>query len=316
MTLTFTANDGEYTVEGFREVNVFESFALYFDRVVTPLVADMPLVTTIRCSISGFPVATIHDSELADMVHHAIRTLKMNKLDDLLRAHSDQETIDAIETVIDHLIVRVTHLARPAPCLSYKADRVSEVVLSKTRQTSILLNQLLWDTGLFRDVQSSDEMYARRRKSFAIADVLIAKWDTFPELDEVHQLLVELDAKYLINKLRFSQREKAQLDKLRESHTLPVVELIDFLNFLIKQRDERLETELFPVRWSQEVYKDSLDYGANEILERSNVLQGPTQKEQAKAEARTPEGREKAAFKRAEQDRLAAAFAAGFMDGI
>lgn len=314
MTIDLTLDDVSFTIEGFRDANVFESFTAYALRVLLPVFEQSPALTTFRCSISGFPIGHIDEIELGDTIRHAVATLRLTRFDDILNPPSPEAIVDGIETLIDHISTRMLFLSRPGPSLNFKMDKTAEAKVSKPRQLAILLNMLLWDAGLLREGQlSSDDILERIRRSATVADQIIANWVKIESLQDLHSALIELDAKYRIRTLRFSQKERDRLRLVRESVVLSTSELLDFVTMLIRHRDEHdVEVVLEPTRWTQEVYRADAAFNAAMRSEFSNVIQAPTQKEQKRAEAQSPAGRSKAAEKQAQMNRFAGAFASAF----
>jgi hypothetical protein len=312
-TMTINIDDSDFEVEAFRSENFFESFADYSLRVLLPVFEQAPVLTTIRCVISGFPIGNIDSMELADTVRHAVATLKLNRFDDILNPPSLKQVAEGVEMLTDHLAVRLRELARPGPSLNYKMDRLSESKLARPKQLAILLNQLLWDAGLFRDKHMSlEDTMERIRRSAAVADQIIMNWESNQTLTDLHAGLIELDAKYRIKTLEFSRKERDKLNELRDSHSIKTDDLLAFVVNLIQHRDDRMEPVTEPHRWTQEVYRHDMEFNMLQRPEFSNVIQEPTKKELERAAAMSPEGRAKAAEKKATIDRFADAFGAAF----
>lgn len=317
MTISVEIDKSQFELEGFRDsyATNFEGFSDYAQRVLVPLFLEIPVLTTLRCSVSGFPIGAIHEYEMADTVRHAVATLKLNRFDDILRTTTAQEVVDGIETLADHIETRMYELARPGPALNFKKDRTSESKLSRPRQLCILLNLLLWDGGMFRDqkLPSSDDILLRVKRSSKIADQIIANWGIDESLTVMHASLIELDAKWSIRTLAFTRAEKDKLLELRESHSLGSDILVEYVEALIKGRITRgVEIDLEQRRWTHEVYRGDIEFNANQRQEFSNVILPATKKELAQAEAKTPEGRAKTKEKQAVIDRYADAFASAF----
>ncbi len=319
MTYQVEIKHETFEVEEFRGTNesLFEGFHDYAQRVLTPVFMQSGAMTTFRCSISGFPIGMIHEIEMADTVRHAIATLKLARFDDILRPATHEQIVDAIDTLVDQIIGRMLELTRPGPSINFKKDKTSEAKLSRPRQLCILLNQLLWDGGLLRDgYQSYEDMMERHRRSAMVADQVIANWGEDETLAELHAVLVELDAKYMIRKLILTRNEKEELAKIRESQSITVEQIVDFVTKLVVRRDERnIEPEIETTRWSREVYRDA-SFNPQVRKEFSNVIQPPTKKELVAAAAKTPEARAKAKDKQAIIDRFEAAFTASFTQGV
>lgn len=234
---------------------MFESFEAYVSRVILPVIrSDMPEITTIRCAASGFPIATIDSDELEEMITHAIHMLKLNRFDDLLKHITTRDVIEGLESLLDHMSIRVALIARVAPSLTYSNGTPAIAALTPERQLAILLNQFLFDAGQFRDkAVSMEDQLQRNRKSFACADVVRSLWGDEPVLTDIRLALIELDAKYRIATLKFNRKELERLTALREASSLDPREILDLIMHIIGWRDAHVELDVSP-RWTQKVY--------------------------------------------------------------
>lgn len=279
-TISVTFADKTITVEHFRSRPGFESewFEDYLIRVL-PLHA-LPELSTTRCLISGFPVASIMGTELADMLRHAVGAMKFDSFNELTERPNLFQVQDAIESILDHLAIRVVQGYRPAPSLSYSNGQFAIARLSKGRQLAILLNQLLFDGGMYRDQYAGiEDVLFRNRSSARMADIIIeSKFedkDTHP-LHELHAALVELDAKYRIGKLEWHGRKERERQIYFREHYLDsmkmIAELTQFVMELVTFRDEHeIGLETSP-RWSQSVYRSN-SFEAAARLDKSNLIE-------------------------------------------
>ena len=258
-TIQVEIADALYPLPMFRATpeSSFESFSDYAIRVVLPLIHEVCQdITVIRCSLTGYPVATIHDAEVSSMVRHAVDALQLNKLNNILDATPKPPVIiEAIESIIDHLAIRVTLQARPAPSLSFSNATFAMATLSEDRQLAALLNLFLFDSGQLRDsVSESSEIVERNRRSARVADQISAHYSDNEGLKSLRSLLVELDAKYRIAKLKFRRNELERLRVLRVAESLDVTELLDIVERVLAFRDKHSEIDV-EKRWTQKVYQ-------------------------------------------------------------
>lgn len=314
MTITVSIDHMDYEIECFREIAAFESFADYSLRVLLPVFEQTTSLTTFRCSISGFPIGHIDSIELSDTILHAVASLKLNRFNDILNPPTIQAVHDAVEDLADHIATRMYLLARPGPSLSFKKDRTSESKISEPRQLAILLNQLLWDGGMFREKSVSlEDNIERIRRSAKVADQIITNWNIDESLRPLYTALIELDAKYSIRTLNLFRRERDELMALRDSESITADDLYKFVTQLVIARDSReIEVVAEPHRWTQEVYR-STAFTMFPRPEHSNLLPQLTKKEEEKrVRTQTPEGKAAEVAKKTETNRYAAAFASIF----
>lgn len=320
MTLTFTVNEIEYTAPEFD--NGTQKIETYMRDVLIWSGYAFPEMATIRCSISGFRIAALDTRELEDMILAACANLGLARFNDWMASFTQKDVAEAIESVIDHMSIRTLQLARPAPSLSYSKGSPILSSLSKVRQTATLLNSLIWDAGMFRNSWAGEEdLVTRLRAQAFIADGLVELSRVYTDgiadtlLDELHAGLVELDAKYLISKLKFTNKEMKRVNEIREA--VEIKQIIDLTTQLVVDmivyRDTTLDIEIQPQRWTQRVYSDNT-FNAIQKPENSNILQtakpektGPASNRQKKPQ--TPEELAKAAQKNLFKSLLANAFA-------
>lgn len=310
MTLTFTVNDVEYTAPEFdnttRKIEDYILDVVAWDFALRP---EGDELTTIRCNISGFPIAKIHAKELDDMIIAACANLKLSRFNDWIAQFTQRDVAEAIESVIDHMSIRVLQLARPAPSISYSKGSPILSSLSKLRQTAVLLNSLIWDAGMFRNAWAGEsDLVTRLRAQAFIADSLQESWtDSEETASELHAALVELDAKYLITKLRFTRKEMERINVIRESNDITTIVNLttQLVTDMIVYRDTTQDIEVQPQRWTQKVYADNT-FNAIQKPENSNILQtakpektGPASNRQKKpqTEAEIVKAKQKSLFK-------------------
>lgn len=279
-SIVITYNDVEYPVANFRQEFPFESFDHYVQRWMPNfLMCNIDEASTIRCSISGVKVADIRGDELEDMVRQACATLNVNQHNDLLLDLKDRVIIDTLESLLDQLATRVLLLARPAPSISMSKNQLAIGTLSKQRQLTVLVNQFLYDAGMFRDkFVGLEDQLMRLRKASAMADRVSKVWgdesaDAYA-FEDLWSGLVELDAKYRISALKFTRKEMETLKTHRESDTIDLANLRAFIWSLIRYRDEHTDVEVLPTRWTQAAYREDA-FGSQERIARSNILQPP-----------------------------------------
>lgn len=282
----------------------FETILEWIGNLVEPIQMYVPEIAQSYCAVSGFPYAVLTRSEISEMVRHAAVSLKLpEEFDSKLEPSMDYQLIDAVERVLDNLMIRQLGMSRPAPSLTYSKDRLSTAVLSPMRQTAILLNTLIFDAGLFRDKFAGIEDHIDRvRKQIAMSAHIAAAWDDSQDMKDLHAALVELDAKYAIRKLRFVQGEWNTILMLRSTEVFPVKSVIQMVIQMIAYRDVNLELELTEDRWTRSVYKRNMLSAAAQEEHSNLVHKAEVTKLGAKAAAekgviKSPFGKKKPAVK-------------------
>lgn len=255
-TLPLHFDVASFEVPNFRpRVTDYENFEVYLTREVLPRVlAEIPEVQTIRCSVSGYPIGKYDSYEVASALIQSMHGHGYAKFNDLLYRTDSVEVMEAIEAIVDDVRVMMVLAARKAPGLSYVRDSFAIASYSEPRQLSILLNQFLFDAGVFKNsLLPLTDMVERNRKVFAIADMVIESYDTDPNLQELRKALVELDAKYRISTLIFSRKEHDKLQAIRNANNPNSETILEFVMELIAWRDEFSEIDTNP-RWTNKVF--------------------------------------------------------------
>lgn len=274
-TVTVAVNGESFDLANFTygKEHYFESFRAYALRILLPFMLNhVPEMKQVRCSVSGFVASTLSSEELVDLVTHGVAALKLDRFNDILNRPSREELVDGIESLIDHVSIRVLLSARPSPSLNYKNDTMAISHLSSQRQLAILLNLLLWDGGMYRgNAAGVEDMVTRLRKSANVADNILAHWFDVPALETLRMALIELDAKFYITKLEFTRREKETLDSIRNNDSLDVERLIAFVSSMTVYREKHSDIVAYPNRWTQKAYRDNA-FRAAERFENSNIL--------------------------------------------
>lgn len=268
------ANAAEITVRAYgEEVNPLEeSFTNYARAVWFPILQLMPSLYQIRCSITGWGVASIRDSELPNIFTAAFIKLDLGRFDSFLNVPSIEEQLAAFESLVDDVATRVILMSRPAPSLLFNGDSLVIDALPSNRQLALLLNQFLWDSGMLRSSKSSDDIVAHYFNIAAIADWV----DSIVYLEygqALLQALVELDAKYRIRKLQFTRKEQDKLIEFRQSdpNQINLKFLAHFITSMIVVRDKNLiPIEEFPRTWTQSAYRDRILASTRE--DKSNLV--------------------------------------------
>jgi len=281
----FTFDGHEWRVRMFRQedtqqenppaVSAFESFADYAYEVFADI--DLDSIRTGRCLISGFPISRMIWTEFYDMVTHTSAALQFDALNELDSKPTEFQVADALETMLDHMKIRVIQSYKVGPSLSYSNGQFAIARLGKPRQLAILVNQLLFDGGMYRDKYAGiEDVVYRNVRSATMADVILdSEFENDPNhpFNELHAALIELDAKYRINRLEWhGRKEHAQMLAFRNGESLDPVELTQFVMEMIAFRDEHnigLETTN---RWSQDVYKSN-SFEAAARLDKSNLIE-------------------------------------------
>lgn len=274
-------NDSFVSIRGFRpNENLLESFESYIIDVLAPEIEiRIPEISEIRCSASGYVIGWLLSEEIHALLIHSIHALGYQRFNEFFLQPSDAEIVEAVETLIDHMSIRGILLARVAPSLSFSNGTFAIASLPEPRQTSILLNQLLFDANQYRtDVNGMEEAVTRNRRTFQVADMVRATWDSEPALQTLRNELIELDAAFCINKLNFSKAELAAKRALINADSLDITSLNFFVRKLINARNKNADVQVYPRRWTQQLFRTNLEIKAEDRTKHSNVLSAKTSK--------------------------------------
>lgn len=277
---SFKANFGgkEYALPIFRNVNPFESIESYIEEWVLPIMRELPEISFLRCAISGVPTAVNTLDEIKDCVAAGIRNLKMKRFNDLLLAYPLNDFRDALENLVDDISIQMILSWRRSPSLTFAKDASVTAVVSQHKQLTILLNMFLFLSPMTKKTHDDvvEETILVRRRIAAIADSVIARFDTEPAMKELLHLLVEFDAKYRILKFRPLRREKEELADTNFASLDPVA-LCAFVRKIIDWRDDPDHNQSLYVgerTWTQEAYRALNDeMGRREKF--SNIIEQP-----------------------------------------
>lgn len=298
----------------FRESIGFEKIENYAIGVLASYLE--PSDTMIHCSVSGFPIAALTQVEVDDLIRQACFDLRLpERYNPWDSTHTIEDLASDMETVLDHMRVMLIRMARPAPSLTHSNGSFAAAHATHERQLCILLNQLLFDGGMFRDkFLGLDDHELRVMGSIEVAEHVRFNYSSSESYETLWALLVELDAKYRIRNLKFTRKEREALDSHRKSAgagDLHLGSLIAFATQLLKFRDENPNqgVELQPQRWSQEAFRSHAFNAAAERMEKSNILMTPTAKKNThKAEPARGRGKPQSANRQMFSSLLAGAF--------
>lgn len=311
-----------HEIEYYGDNDPLESFPSYCERVFFPLLHMIPETYTIRCSLSGFVIGTISEYELRECFRAACMSLDLNRFSLPRRdLPTPWQIIEAFESIVDQMSIRLITMARPAPCFSANHGRFVLAHLDKNRQLAILLSQFLWDTGLFRDNKESDDHILHLKRVFALADLIFAN-RTAEQASGALCLsaLIELDAKYPIRSLKFTQHESARLLRLRAAESLDLESIAKFVIEVTAYRERTQEIDT-SASWTKEAFREGIFESARAREEYSNIAESirafmiPSNahikraKEAAKAKTRTPKTAKPMTEKQATKKKLDDIFA-------
>lgn len=261
-------------IELYGDNDPLESFPAYCERVFFPLLHVFPDTYTIRCSLSGFVVGTVNEYELRECFRAACLALDLNQYSIPRRdLPAPWQIIDAFELLIDQMSIRMITMARPAPCLSANNGRFVLAHLDKNRQLAILLAQFLWDTGLFRENKDSDDHILHLRRVFSLADLIQSNKIAEQASGALClQALIELDAKYPIRSLKFTQHESARLLRLRAAENLDFESIAKFVIEVTAYRERTQDVDTNP-SWTKDAFRSSVFGDARKREEYSNLAE-------------------------------------------
>lgn len=248
--------DHEFTFLRFRSENYFERFADYAAAQLAPLFAG-PLANhaVVHCLLSGYPIYTIHPTEMEVMIRQLVMALGFSKFDDMLSVH-DSDVATAFDRIIDRVDLRMLELSKVAPSISYSNNRLSLANLPWTRQMSILLSTLLYDAGMFRDQNMALETRNERLSATIELARFIEASYARQVTDDLYAALIELDAKYSIRDLTFVRKEAAALEEIRSRDTPDFNRILVFVMSLIAYRDQHNEVVDGGQLWTRDIYAE------------------------------------------------------------
>lgn len=272
LTINLFDSELNITVPPYRGglTDMFESYLL--DTISPALRTHASDMFAIRCAITGFRIGMYLDSEIDAMLLNTSATLGITGRLNAALLVSQDDCIAAVQTIVAELDVRLVLLSKRSPLLAFQRDRLSLAGLDKPRQLAILLNMLLWDAGMLRDsFKDADELYSRMRRTFATADHVVAAWNESTAFSDLHAALIELDAKYSIRQLMFTQKESRLLDQHRDADSLDVKGLTEVVLRLTAYRDVHLDADLTVERWTQRAYQATMLSAASQEA-KSNIV--------------------------------------------
>jgi hypothetical protein len=278
----------------------FESFRDYLLRVVFPVISYIPAVTTIRCSISGFPIATLAIDEIREAFLAACITMEVDEQDHMLSIPSPERVADVCDLLMAHMRNRIMILSRPAPSLLMNNDKFILAHLSEEKQFSVLLNLFLNGTHLFQ--ATSGEQLERLELMAAVADLITATDATQTEEGRAcFDALLQLDAVHGIKTLTLTRAERDALIKMRAAGHPSLGEIAKLVSRLIAAREGQ-EPVNKPSSWSGQALRQLLSQPDYQ-LKHSNILADLVKKNKASnAHIAAAKKAERDAKRRAEQE--------------
>lgn len=266
------------TLPAFRAENMFERFADYAAH-------NMQLDYTFyneRCTVTGEVYGTRQVETLSAILRMVASEVAGSDDADLLNPPTQTDVQNWAQDTLDRIHYRLVLTSRPSPAFAVSNGRMVISHMSQAAQLTALLAELFIDKVNTKAVTYvSSQTYDRICAVFALRDDVDSMLaDDQESLKEIHSLLIELDAKYAIGRVKLSATESANRGKLLDSDIVGNVKnLRDFLVSLLNRMDEHATFEDGPARWSQEVYKS----GAVDAVKRtsfSNIFSA-MQKERA-----------------------------------
>lgn len=176
---------------------------------------------TIYDSITGYPVGSLHVNEMRVMLNQIWASELAAELRGITDVKAFPVTADfapVIESGIDQLRIRQLATMRPTPALAYTRDEHSIESLRQVdpnRICSILLIKLLADNTMFRDSSRGlMDIIARHEMAIIIGEAMRHAQDSLP-LWQANRYLIELEARWGIEKAILSKRDKELLHLIR-----------------------------------------------------------------------------------------------------
>ena len=272
MSNTFTTllNDAEFTFAKFGALNPMETFEEYAIRELMSVFVAMPELTQTYCLISGFPIGRLNQDEVRCLISAAVVALDLTGIGGGLMPPSDSDIGMAFEMILDHIAIRIIETSRAAPSLSFSKGKLALASAHWTRQLAVLVSTLLFDAGQLREKgMRYTEKVTRIQATIDMANY-IRGLESTPQIDELFAALVELDAKYSIRDLNFTQHEANRLARLRQVG-VPTIDAINkFALELLARRDTTESIVEDGQLWTREVYQRQT-FNAVDRLAHSNL---------------------------------------------
>jgi hypothetical protein len=267
--MQLTLDSIKLEVRDFRDAeHRFESIEMFINETVLPHLAQISHVRTIRCTLSGLPIAISTDDEIRDCVAAGIRNTKLSRFNDLLNvAYTDKDVADGIEMLCDEVIGQMLTSWRKSPSLTLSRDGMVISAVSKPKQLAMLLNMFLFDGGMFkREFKTVEDDRSRKFRMAALADMIVENWETQQKsLAELLNNLIELDAKYRIVHVKVLRREFKALEQMTFDSIDSIAELSEFVRKMIDWRDDpdhNVTLYAGPRTWTQEALRNNAEYVA------------------------------------------------------
>lgn len=172
---------------------------------------------TIYDSLTGYPVGALHLSETRAMLDQIWHSELAPELAGLLERKAFPTAVDflpVIESGVDQLRIRMLATIRPTPALAFQRDLLAMERIRKhdpNRIASYLLIRLLTDNNFQRaNVGGLNDVLARHESAIAIGQIVKTCEDTVA-LAKMTRQLIELDARFDITRLKFSDGKRAKL---------------------------------------------------------------------------------------------------------
>lgn len=295
MSIIIEVNNQLIEIRNLRDANNgFENALQYANAVLLPILSAMPSAVTIRCKDSGIPVGYITASELQDCVKAAVEDTKFTRFNDLLKPYTEYDFKFSVEAIIDQVEIKMILTRIQSPSFAFVHGEQREYVASPAKQLCLLLNQFLFDPqhvshNRYQDVSVE---IADARRLAVMADEILEYFQLESEiaLKCLHSL-IELDAKYRINKITYRNEEIEILNEIKHSaNNLNAEQLLiriyELVELMLTWRDEFSTTYPDRPRWTNKAFYVNMTQYERESRIRSNVLTAPVK-------LKTPEQRVK-----------------------
>ncbi len=270
----------------FRSGDGFESLSAYIESDLIPFMLEhVKELSQIRCSLSGWLIGTYLPEEAEAVIRQGLIAVNFYRFSDIMVSFTRAGFVSAVEELIDHVSIRALILARPSPVIAGSKGKPAIASAPRNRQLCLLLNQLLWDAGQMRERHTdSFDTIARLRKIARVADQVRDGWDGLlatateveaNQFEDLYSGLVELDAKWQMANLQFTEAEMNALKKHRESDVLDVPKLRAWVWSMITFRDKHVELKLSE-SWTRRAYTEIAFNTFNSADPAKSNLRGDT----------------------------------------
>lgn len=269
-TISINVAGHELVCSEFRVLDLFETFTEYTVRHLSWYYELHTEATNVHCIISGFPIYSVVKSEMENLITQASIDLGLKEFDNPLSAPTTEQIEQAFNEVVEYIADVLLLRSTRAPSLTFSMHRLALANAPAKQQLVVLLATLLYDAGELRGrAEFVNDKLERIVATVALADEIRAIEDE-SVYSELFAALVELDAKYAIRQLVFTNAERVRLNNLLAKPEYNFAALNAFVLSLLAFRDQHSEIIEGGEVWTRTVFARQ-NFEAVDRLAHSNL---------------------------------------------